>query len=276
MKPTTPFAFYLSPFISNRVYWCLMALILGMFLEGCKKEQKTTLTLHFTQCVDNQDIIFNTQYYSNAAGNEYLINELKYFISNISLRTNKKDVYIVLQDTSSIFYIDAEDKNTSQQIFSKLPVNQEITSVCFTFGLYAKDNISNLFLNPPQSQMAWSSVLGGGYHFLMLNGKFKQGDTILAPLNIHLGRGQIYAPASDGSDSIVGFVDNDFTVEIPCSFTLSPEKKVEIELKMDVNKWFSGNNVYDFNVFGSHIMQNQNAMNCLKLNGLNAFSIKIK
>ena len=30
-----------------------------------------------------------------------------------------------------------------------------------------------MFVNPPEVNMMWPDVLGGGYHYLMLNGKWK-------------------------------------------------------------------------------------------------------
>ena len=40
---------------------------------------------------------------------------------------------------------------------------------------------------------------------------------------------------------------------------------------MNINNWFSTPHVYDFNTYGSAIMQNQEAQNILKENGNNVF-----
>ncbi len=42
---------------------------------------------------------------------------------------------------------------------------------------------------------------------------------------------------------------------------------------MNINNWFNQPQVYDLNYWGPSVMQNQAAMNAIKENGQNVFSI---
>jgi hypothetical protein len=50
-------------------------------------------------------------------------------------------------------------------------------------------------------------------------------------------------------------------------------KTSNLEFKMNVDQWFKDPYVYDFNYFGSSIMQNQNAQSVIKANGRDVFEI---
>jgi hypothetical protein len=45
-------------------------------------------------------------------------------------------------------------------------------------------------------------------------------------------------------------------------------------ISMNINKWFTGNNDFDFALYPNMMMQNQAALNNACLNGRNAFSVK--
>jgi len=94
------------------------------------------------------------------------------------------------------------------------------------------------------------------------------------PYEFHLGIGQIYSGTGTSIDSIIGFVQNYFTVDLPgSSFSLAKNETRTIELVMNVESWFETPHVWDFNVQGTYIMQNQAAMQLAKENGFDVFSI---
>jgi hypothetical protein len=122
--------------------------------------------------------------------------------------------------------------------------------------------------------MSWPETLGGGYHYMMLNGWFFRGDTTKTPLNVHLGRGQIYRGETPNVDSIIGFVPNYFHVCLPKSFSIKRDESTTLTIIMNINNWFKTPFLYDFNYWGGHIMQKQPAMQTLKENGQNVFRIE--
>jgi hypothetical protein len=69
-----------------------------------------------------------------------------------------------------------------------------------------------MYVNPPEVNMFWPEVLGGGYHYLMINGKWIDNNNQSKIYNFHLGRGQLYKGNVINVDSIYGFVDNSFAL----------------------------------------------------------------
>ncbi|MDR1181438.1 MAG: hypothetical protein LBL13_05635 [Bacteroidales bacterium] len=248
-------------------------LLAGMLLYSCEKKparKQIFLSLNFDHRINNTKVVLDMQYYTNAANNKYRLNEIKYFISSFRLYRNGAQINI--EQDNGIHYVDLSYKNTLVWDISQNIPEGLYDSVGFIFGLNEKDNQSYRFNNPPESNMGWTQMLGGGYHYMMLNGWFYQADTM--PLNIHLGRGQIYRGNTRDIDSLIGFVDNYFYVSLPKSFLVKRDRTATATIVMNIDKWFQEPFVYDFNYWGSHIMQNQPAMQMLKENGHNVFTIE--
>jgi hypothetical protein len=132
-----------------------------------------------------------------------------------------------------------------------------------------------MFLNPPETGMFWPELLGGGYHYLKLNGSWKDTSNVNRFFNFHMGIGQIYASNVIVYDSITGYLDNSFTVTLPASsFILDENQNKEIGIVMNIDSWFATPHVWDFNYWGGAIMQNQPAMNAAKENGVDVFTVK--
>ncbi len=126
-----------------------------------------------------------------------------------------------------------------------------------------------MFVNPPESYMFWPDYLGGGYHYMKLNGKWLNEDNQLAPYNFHLGIGQIYYSYPD---SITGFIQNYFDVELTeGTFKFQNNETTAIRLIMNVDNWFVSPHVYDHNYWGGDIMQKQDAMQQAIDNGRDVF-----
>ena len=259
--------------------YCIV-LLLFFFVASCKEEpeivKNTFLSIQFVHNVDDSPIVLDTKHYYNEAGSKYLINEVKYFISGLYLYKRDGTKVKISQD-DGIHYVDMDYPSTLSWNISEYISEGYYDSLGFVFGLSRTDNQSYRFLNPPESNMAWPQLLGGGYHYMMINGWFERGDTVSAPLNIHLGRGQIYQGSTNAVDSIIGFVDNHFQVTLAQSFLIKRDQTANLTLVMNIENWFKEPFVYDFNYWGSHIMQNQAAMQMLKENGKkNVFSVGAK
>ena len=209
----------------------------------------------------------------NAAGNEYLVNEVQYFISDVILHNSDGSDFMINQD-GGIHYVDTDIPSTfSWAVTTDIPVGN-YSSVSFTFGISEAKNQSNMFPNPPERDMFWPEFLGGGYHYMKLNGKWLDTLSQVTPFNFHLGIGQIYAHDVINVDSITGFVQNYFTVTVPnSSFAINENQTTSMELIMNIESWFDTPHVWDFNYWGGSIMQNQQAMQTAKENGADVFTI---
>ena len=262
---------------NNRKKIQTLGFSLLILLHSCKETpispQESYLTFVFEHRINDTAIVLN-KYYTNAANNTYCLQEIKYFISSVRLYGHN-GAEIDVKNKDGIHYVDLLDENSlTWTVFQHIPEGT-YDSIAFIFGLNETDNQSYRFKNPPESNMAWSEVLGGGYHYMMLNGWFLRGDTAATPLNIHLGIGQIYQGTTHNADSIIGFVPNYFSVCLPNSFSIKRGAPTTLTIIMNINNWFKAPFLYDFNYWGGNTMQNQSAMQILKENGHNVFSIEV-
>ena len=252
----------------------LIAVMLLFLASSCKNEKEKEIetgkmTLTFSFSVDNETLQTDTMAYTNAAGNIYEVNEVKFFISDITL-IDKSNNKIIITGNNSIHYIDNNIPSTLTWKIKDNLAAGEYKALEFRFGLKDEKNKTYTFLNPPESNMAWPEVLGGGYHYMMINGKWLK-DGSATPFNFHLGRGQLY----DG-DNITGFIDNSFIVTVSNSpFSINSQETV-LNLDMNINNWFCGPEIYDFDIIGGAIMTNQTAQEMARANGHNVFSINKK
>ena len=241
-----------------------LLILLSALFSSCRKEKTADLSLSFAFEVDGKALQQDVRQYVNAAGNQYEVNEVMYFIDDINLY--KSDGSVVSKN--HIHYVDADIPSTLEWDLGMIPQG-DYTAISFTFGLTDAQNRSNRFVNPPECDMSWPEVMGGGYHYMKINGKWLAENGEVKPFNLHTGRGQIY----DDEGNVVEMVDNSFTVRIESPFTVKGEWK-NMQLVMNINKWFNANRVFDLNEWGGSIMQNQAAQEILKQNGPYVFELK--
>ena len=254
--------------------------ILVGYFSACKKDDNATpanasgkIIFTMEHQVNGQALKENELIYNNAAGNEYLITEVKYFISDITFYRNDGSKKVI-GDWKDIFYVDENIPETKTiQFYDKIPPGT-YDSITFIFGISEQKNKSFMFVNPPEVNMFWPEVLGGGYHYMMINGKWKDTTGVNMPFNFHLGIGQLYHGNNYNVDSIYAFVQNYFTVHLPgSSFTMEDQKTRTFRITMNIEKWFENPHIFDFNQWGGAIMQNQQAMQMVKENGWDVFSV---
>ena len=232
-----------------------------MLVACTKPKSQGDLTLNVGYSINGKPLITDTLCYINEAGNEFMITEIQWFLSQIELQ-DEQGVWIPMEPR--IFYIDTNIPESQTYRISSIPTGKYKT-LRFTFGLDEEDNRTGLFSDPPESHMFWPEPLGGGYHYMKLNGKYLDENEELAPLNIHLGIGQ--------NESHTEFYQNYFSVEIPIDFAILENAENQLNLTMIIDNWFRNPNLYDFNEYGSAIMQNQAAQQALKENGNDVFKI---
>ena len=266
----------------NLRFWLriLFLLTLVSYLSACRKDDKTTpaspsgkIFFSMNHQVNGQPLKENELIYTNAAGNDYLVTEVKYFISDITFYRND-GLKKVIGEWKDIFYVDENIPETKAiRFFDAIPAGA-YDSITFVFGISEQKNKSFMYVNPPEVDMFWPEMLGGGYHYMMFNGKWKDTTGFIQPFNFHLGIGQLYRGNTTNVDSIYAFVQNYFTVHLPGSaFIMHDQDTLTFQLSMNIEKWFENPHVFDFNYWGGAMMQNQPAMQMAKENGWDVFSI---
>lgn len=248
----------------------ILFIVSFLLCTSCSKDDDnlSEFQIRFEHSVDGMPIEFDNMKYTNAAGNKYEVTEIQWFASDIIL--NKKDgSKIVMDNENFAHYIDTNLPGTLLWKFDKQVNLADVQSISMTFGINGEKNIPFMYPNPPESDMLWPITLGGdngGYHYMKLNGFWNNEDDQRTPFNFHLGVGQ----ERDAENNITGFVQNWFEVELPIDTETAAS---EVNLRMNVEKWWESPNMYDHNKIGGMIMQNQTAMKMGVENGRNAFSI---
>ncbi len=279
-----------------------LVLVIGISVS-CKKNPATkndtygAVRMNIRHSISGNDFVKDTLQYANVAGNRYLISEIQWFLSNVIFE--KSDGTLVKSGQSEdIYYVDTDIPENCSVLISNLPVG-DYKSIQFTFGLDEITNTSFRFVNPPESFMFWPEYLGGGYHYMKLNGKWLNTNDELAPFNFHLGIGQLswnktfndtdffdfgLANAYEHCEGfappfklarISQFVQNYFISSQEIEFTIVEQSNTTFSLEMQVDKWFDSDQPFNFDSWGGSIMQQQPAQEMARLNGQKVFRISL-
>ena len=253
-------------------------LLINVSCNNDEPDDNTTsghISFSFTHLVDGMALQKDNMKYVNAAGNPYEINQVMYFISDVTLHKSDGTKKLI-SDWKDIHYVDIDIPETLKwDVYDDIPAGA-YDSVSFVFGITGEKNKSFMFVNPPEVNMMWPDILGGGYHYMMINGSWKDDANVIKSYAFHMGIGQLYKSNVIEVDSIYAFVQNYFSVKLPNSaFTVEANKTRQIEIIMNIDSWFKTPHIYDHNYWGGAIMQNQPAMQMAKENGVDVFKIGI-
>ena len=237
----------------------MLVLLAFQLFSACKKKESTeeiqpeptsgTVSLKLSYNVDGASLLFDTIHYVNQAGNQYSISKLVYYLSNISFKNANGNSY----ETKAIKFIDAQNLASNQFSFDGIP-NGDYTSIGFLIGIDSLHNQPNgLPANTDNLSMEWPIPMGGGYHFLRLEGYYR--DSCCTPgYAMHLGTNACL-----------------ISVNIPHTFSIAGNT-VTMQMKMNVSEWFKNPASYDFNTDGNFSMGNAAAMQKLRQNGVDVFN----
>jgi hypothetical protein len=248
----------------------LISAITFLFLS-CEKPIPTHLTIHFTHTVDGVPLELTTNNaelpYTNAAGQNYNIKKLQYLIWNIDMHSESGNI-----DLKDVHFVDAADPSTLKLDLGELGSGGH-SELRFNLGLPSGANISNAYVNEDfHATMAWPDMMGGGYHYMKLQGNFDNETTFYnthtGPLPVNYnGSGVIINDHSISySSGCQNFDNNSFYVSDGLG-------DVTITLNMELNQWYSGNNTITLTADG--IMGNEQIQSSLKNNGSCIFSNSI-
>ena len=224
----------------------LLLFVSGLLFNSCSDKddtpeiEKVKFTFNFTHTVGNEEVEFDTIQYTNTFGNNYSVSTLKYFVSDFVF--GNKEGFLIMNNEEH--YVDATDESTlTFNMASKIPAH-EYVFISFIFGLNDQKNISGRFLDPPESNMEWPIPMGGGYHYMKLEGKFYEADTV-KNYQCHTG------PTMGNPNFIY--------VTLPESSFTASGTEMTFNIQMDINKWFESPFTLDLNditgIMGNQTMQ---------------------
>ncbi len=226
----------------------ILVLVLMLLVGACRKDANTqasaNLKLQLKFNVDSSPLQFDTLLYRNADGQTYSVTHLEFFISNIVLHSAQGDVA-----SDQVFYVNARRPNTNIIQLDHLPA-RSYTGISCLIGLDSVHNQSGaLYPSQDNNGMFWPVSMGGGYHFMKLEGRVISADTSLG-YAMHLGQNPHLVHAT-----MLG------------KFQLYDNYTMSSVITMNINSWFETPYVYDFFVDGRYTMAYPVLMMKLKANG---------
>jgi hypothetical protein len=227
-------------------------------LASCRKEKQNVipaptvgdLAISVGYHVDGTKLFFDSLMYTNAAGNVYSVSKVHYYLSRFRLYKDGMVKYA----SDTIIYVDAQQpvnftfRNVPAIIYD---------SVSFHIGLDEVQNISNsLQATAENVNMGWPDMMGGGYHFLKLEGHWIDTGGQLG-YAMHIGK-------------------NGFLVKAGTKATLQVlgGKTINRKLMMNINEWFMHPNTYNLATDGLYSMGNAPLMKKLSENGIDVLSFE--
>ncbi|WP_295125168.1 MbnP family protein [uncultured Chitinophaga sp.] len=114
---------------------------IATFIMACSKEsnpapaptgEKATLSIQFDNIIGSKNLQLNTGNYTNAAGEQFSISKLQYYISNIRVKTTAGVEFVVPQDSS--YFLVNEAEPASQFLKVRVPEGDYAT-LTFVLGV---------------------------------------------------------------------------------------------------------------------------------------------
>lgn len=202
------------------------------------------LVLQFEHLFDGAVLLPAQRIYQNAAGNNLSITRLEYIISQLELE-NASGEKLQLPGP---WYMNAFDQHPDTlHIRNFKPVQLRLR-----IGLDSAQNQSHQhdqrhdFIN-----MAWPDLMGGGYHFLKLEGRYLHPSDQERGYAFHLGKSEFAVPVNQVSHK--------------------PAGTAYLKLTMAVERWFGPPVVWELGQHASHTMMFDSVMAKLVENGKEVF-----
>lgn len=239
---------------------------LAFAIIGCNNDDDVAVdaavTFEFTQNWDGDPVTasnFNgASSYTNALGTTLTISKLRYLISGIEL--HKADGSTIKFDDYQL--IDVTDVNSLKLNPTLRVPTGEYTGISFIYGFNEADNVSGAYPDLNAASWNWPDMLGGGYHFMQMEGKYEDANGALRSYAYHHGTARV----SEGV-----FEQNYLSFDFERNFTISGDTSIEI--KMDVSEWYKNPYTWDLNVYDTDLMMNYAAQKYMHDNGASVFSI---
>ena len=232
----------------------VVVVVLVLLALGCKKDETpgpvNGLNLVIDYSVDGQPLLFDSLMYVSPAGETYQVTRLEYYLSGFRFYRGGEVAY----SSDTVVYIDAR-KPEAMGLFKQVPVGH-YDSLVFFLGVAPEWN-HNGMLEPTAENVAmeWPEVMGGGYHFVKLEGHWDEGLT-LRGFAIHLGTDPLLVRAGIWE-----------TIHIP-------HHDPELRLNMNINEWFRNPETYSFEQDGVYTRGNMMLMKKVLANASDVFTLK--
>ena len=244
----------------------LLAMI-ALVVISCKNDDDSNTPVNvdflFTHNWDGSEIEnsdFEVIQYTNAHGEELSLSKLVYLISDITFKNSNGDVY----DAGDYNLINVRE-GTHLTFTPNVQVPPGEYTVSFTFGFDDEDNIDGVYQDLNSADGGWNvpMMMGGGYHFMRMEGKF------IDVTSAEIGYAYHTIRANDMNTDPITLQDTSFEVNLGL---ITIGNNTEIEVKMNIAEWYDNPNLWDLNELYTVLMPNFNAQVMMSENGSTVFS----
>ena len=248
----------------------LTILTFALVFMACEKDNDdnispvTVVNFKFTHKweeteVSNSD--FNSIQFTNAYGNELSIERLRYLISKIKLTKNTGEVITI--DEYNL--VDLQDVNSLNFSTNQTVALGSYSDISFVFGFTNEDNTDGTYADLNSASWNVPAILGGGYHYMQMDGKYINSSNVESGYNYHAIR------AVDNPGSNPTFPQDTFFEVSLGEITLTGA--TEITIAMNIAQWFKQPNTWNLNEYNQMLMPNSTAQILMYQNGQNVFNL---
>ncbi|MDW8295554.1 MAG: hypothetical protein RMJ97_01600 [Raineya sp.] len=232
----------------------LLVLVVGFF--ACKKKhtepapdpnKKGSAEVYFDNFVGSQELKLNVSYNNPITGESFTPTLLKYFISNIELKTANGTTFVVPQE-QSYFLIDQENPASKKCMISEIPEG-DYSEITFLVGVDSLRNTKPtsertgvLDISGAAQGMYWS--WNSGYIFVKFEGNSPQSAATDKKFRYHIGGfGGYSSPTINCIRKVTLSFGND-------RLKVRQGKTPSLHLIADFLKFFNGN--YQLKIANNH------------------------
>lgn len=233
-----------------------MGFLLGSMLlgPGCQKAPEPPygqLHLGIRHCAGSDSLVLESRWYTNAAGNKIRFSRVKYFLSGWRLYRDGKVCY----QQKKPQLINAAYPSENLVILKDIPPST-YDSLVFHLGVVPSLNQQGRLDLPPYDRgMYWPEELGGGYHFLRLEGHWRH-DSTYGTFAFHMG----------GHSNLI-------TTTVPVLIKIRGQNESFLGLSMNMLGWFDKPYQWDLRQYPGYTMGIDSLMGKLRENGRSVWQV---
>lgn len=247
----------------------IFTLLIILTALSCTDSEETieskNITLNFSHTWDGVPITnadFNTFKFTTKNGEQLKIERLRYVISDVTLETSNGEFIVI----NAHNLVDVTN-NKNLTFAPTAPIlTGSYSNMSFIFGFKNEKNISAAYEDLNTAIFGVPEMLGGGYHYMQLDGKFKNESDETIGYNFHAIR------AVDASGDTPTFPKDTFIKVNLGPVSISDNTTFNIE--MNIAEWFKNPHTWNLNQLHQTLMPNTNAQIMMFDNGQSVFNLK--
>lgn len=245
--------------------------ILFTLLSACRSDSSNevfrlliTFDHHWNESQINRNGL-SAFVFRNAANELLSIERLRYLLSAIAIEM-KDDSRLVLK---AYHLVDITREESLQIAFETFVSPDQIKGISFVFGLPPEANRDGVY--PDLNAVLWNvpTALGGGYHFMQLDGKFK------VPNQANAIGYNFHAIQAVDNATVGAAVFHDTFFSVSKDFNTSMFEQ-QVAVRMNVAEWFVNPHLWRLEEAHTMLMPDFEAQKRIAENGKSVFSMSIQ